>query len=103
MLLLVAVGGEPPDETVVWQSVRAERWAAASGGIAEAPGARNRSRAKRIRQPLDKTRRNAAVSRFGMGVGTDGTLLHALRASQRYKDIALESLDGYGAWDRCEP
>lgn len=38
-LLLAAVGGEPSDETVVWQYAPADRRAVASGGIAEAVGA----------------------------------------------------------------
>ena len=38
-LLLAVVGGEPSDETVVWQYAPADRWAVASGGIAEAVGA----------------------------------------------------------------
>jgi hypothetical protein len=33
---LLAVDGEPPDETVVWQYARADRRTAASGGIAGA-------------------------------------------------------------------
>src|ERR1035438_7400286 len=38
-LLLATVGGEPSDETVVWQYAPADRRAVASGGIAEAVGA----------------------------------------------------------------
>ena len=41
-LLLAAIGGEPSDETVVWQyarAARADRRAVASGGIAGAVGA----------------------------------------------------------------
>ena len=38
-LLLAVVGGEPPDETVVWQYAPVDRRAVASGGIAEAVGA----------------------------------------------------------------
>src|ERR1035441_8850259 len=33
-LLLAAIGGEPSDETVVWQYAQADRRAVASGGIA---------------------------------------------------------------------
>jgi hypothetical protein len=36
---LATVGGEPSDETVVWQYAPADRRAVASGGIAEAVGA----------------------------------------------------------------
>jgi hypothetical protein len=39
-LLLAVVGGEPSDETVVWQYAPADRRAVASGGIAEAAGGR---------------------------------------------------------------
>src|ERR1035437_6059175 len=47
-LLLAAVGGEPSDETVVWQYAPADRWVVASRGIAEAvePGNRSRPTAK---------------------------------------------------------
>src|ERR1019366_657105 len=38
-LLLVAVGGEPSDKTVVWQYAPADRRVVASGGVAEAEGA----------------------------------------------------------------
>src|ERR1019366_4150655 len=52
-LLLAAVGGEPSDETVVWQYAPADRWAVAPGGISRGcgrPG--NRSRAKRGRRSV---------------------------------------------------
>jgi hypothetical protein len=35
-LLLAVLGGEPSDETVIWQYARADRRAVASGGIAGA-------------------------------------------------------------------
>jgi hypothetical protein len=47
---LAAVGGEPPDETVVWQYAQAARRAAASGGIAEAVGAGKSIQSKRGRR-----------------------------------------------------
>src|ERR1039457_2835878 len=46
-LLLALVGGEPSDETVVWQYAPADSRSVASGGVARATGAGNRSRAKR--------------------------------------------------------
>src|ERR1039457_4861801 len=48
-LLLAAVGGEPSHETVVWQYAPADRWAVASGGIAEAVGAGESIQSKRGR------------------------------------------------------
>lgn len=36
--VLGAIGGEPPDEAVVWRYARADRRAVASGGIAEVVG-----------------------------------------------------------------
>ena len=49
-LLLAAIGGEPSDETVVWQYAQAARRAAASGGIAGAAVAGKSLHSKRGRR-----------------------------------------------------
>jgi hypothetical protein len=83
-LLLAAVGGEPPDETVVWQYARADSRAVPSGGIAEALGAgKSMQSQKRTEGCLTKPDGKAAVSSFGTRVGADGTLSRALGPSQK--------------------
>src|SRR5664279_4938979 len=78
-LLLAAVGGEPSDETVVWQYAPADRRAVASGGIAEAVGAGKSIQSQKGTEGcLTKPDRKAAVSSCGTRVGADGTLSRAL-------------------------
>jgi hypothetical protein len=68
-LLLAAVGGEPSDETVVWQYAPADRWAVASGGIAEAVGAGKSIRAKGDGGVPDKTGWEGRDQQLGARIG----------------------------------
>ena len=49
-LLLVALGGESCDETVVWQDAPADNRAVRSGGIAEAVAAEKSIHSRRVRK-----------------------------------------------------
>jgi len=82
-LLLAAVGGEPPDETGVWQYAQAARRAAASGGIAETAGARKPIQSQKGEGCLTKPDGKAVVSSLGTRVGADGTLVPSPGPSQR--------------------
>ena len=78
-LLLAAIGGEPPDETVVWQYAPADRRAVASGGIAGAVGAGKSIQSQEGTEGcLTKPDGKAVVSSFGTRIGTVGTLSRAL-------------------------
>ena len=82
-LLLAVVGGEPSDETVVWQYAPADRRAVASGGIARAVGAGKSIQSQEGTEGcLTKPDGKAAVSSLGTGVGANGTLSQALRPAK---------------------
>src|ERR1019366_6023181 len=94
-LLLAAIGGEPPDERVVWQYAPADRRAVASGGIAGAVGAGKSIQSQEGTEGcLTRPDGKAVVSSCGTRIGPDGTVSRALGPA-RENICALEFLKGY--------
>src|ERR1017187_4978163 len=72
-LLLAAIGGEPSDETVVWQYARADRRAVASGGIAGAVGAGKSIQSQEgTEECLTKPGGKVAASSWGLALAQSG-------------------------------
>ena len=72
-LLLAAIGGEPSDETVVWQYAQADRRAVASGGIAGAVGAGKSIQSQEgTEECLTKPDGKVAASSWGLALPQSG-------------------------------
>src|ERR1035437_2203834 len=71
-LLLAFAGGEPSDETVVWQYAPADRRAVASGGIDEAVAGKSIQSQEGTEACLTKPHGKAATSSSGLALAQSG-------------------------------
>ena len=99
-LLLAVVGGEPPDETVVWQYAQAARRAAASGGIAGAGSREIAPQQKETERCLTKLDGKVATSNLGLALAQSET---CPKPWARPKKVIMRwsPLKGYIVWG-CE-